>query len=74
MNVQIVTAHQLAAERFARATARAQTESLKDGCTVHVNAVCGLINGHPLILGFTVSDWYSEGQTVASYSNGVKRD
>lgn len=39
------------------------------GCSVHVNAIIGREAGLPAIIGYALSDWYSD-TTVATYVNG----
>lgn len=48
---------------------RARAKST-DGCGYHVNAKCAVTNGLVYIASFEVSDWFVEGSTVATFSNG----
>lgn len=53
---------------FEAAKAKALIKS-EDGCAYHVNAILVVIAGHPMISGYTISDWY-DGTTLATFSNG----
>ena len=48
----------------------ARAQSIKERCTIHVNAVVELRSGMPTIVNFTLSDWFVSGQTVVSFTNG----
>lgn len=49
----------------------ARDESRRDGCTKHVNAHVGIVDGAPAITGFSISDWY-DGSTIATFTDGEK--
>lgn len=55
---------------YRMACERARAQSIDDGCGYHVNAKCAVTNGLVYIASFEVSDWFVEGSTVATFSNG----
>lgn len=64
-------------ENFQAACERARVLSLRSdykGCSVHVNAIIRLVSGEPIIAGYAVSDWYADGQTIATFINGQAKD
>jgi hypothetical protein len=55
----------------------------ENGCSVHVNAQvrlvpigtkCRTYEHRPMIVGYSVSDWYCTDSTVVTYVNGQRRD
>ena len=56
---------------------RAQAYSVKHECTAHLNAVVRMFTYgmQPRFeVSFIVPDWFSDGQTVATWTNGKRRD
>ena len=62
------------ADTFEEACTSAKHVSIRDYCTVYVNAVVRLVNQVPTITKFVVSDWYAEDSTIARFTNGERRD
>lgn len=58
---------------FDSACQRAQEASLKDHCTIHVNASV-IRKGAVWHVDFTYSDWYVDGSTINSYTDGHYHD
>lgn len=53
--------------------ARARNGSIKDECTMHVNAKI-TISGDIITMSFHASDWYDSDCTVRTFHNGIERD
>ena len=59
---------------YQTALATASKESADEQCTKHVNAVLGKDeHGDPKIVGYKTDDWY-DGSTVATFTNGWRRE
>ena len=52
------------------ACARAREQSKRDECTLHVSACCAVVDGCPVIVAFTIGDWYTDGSTLTTFTNG----
>jgi hypothetical protein len=67
----------MSSSEFKDACDRAAAYSAKHECTAHLNAVVRMFTYgmQPRFeVSFIVSDWFSDGQTVATWTNGKRRD
>lgn len=55
--------------KFKETCEKARERSKTYACAVHVRALVGLLNGHPVIHGFCTDD-FSDGSVLITYSNG----
>lgn len=61
------------ADTFQEACKSAAHISMRDNCTIFVNAVVQLVKGLPTIHHFCTSDWYNCDSTLARFTNGEQK-
>ena len=64
----------LTPEKFAITIAQAIAYTKRHQCTAYVNVSCRIVDARPIVVSAVVSNWYTDGATVATFTNGERDD